>query len=208
MVMERTKHFHVKVCLYEVERLKRAPEREGHHGLSEADNGEARALLSYATAQMASTILELRNRCGVHDMLVEEPEWPVQQAGVRREELISVNVSYEQMNELARAAVQVSHGKHIDSSLQASFVLGDISLVMYDLAEASRIFSIVALAAADGQVCRNQAQMEMTCSFWTLISAKRNSACSNCKTRLLRMDCRCNIITSCCNHTRLPRSLA
>lgn len=37
--------------------------------------------------------------------------------------------------------------------MQALFVLGDMALVTYDLPEAQRILSIVALTAADGQVC-------------------------------------------------------
>lgn len=36
--------------------------------------------------------------------------------------------------------------------VQALFVLGDMALVTYDLPEAQRILSIVALTAADGQV--------------------------------------------------------
>jgi hypothetical protein len=47
------------------------------------------------------------------------------------------------------AAVRYSCGLLV----QALFVLGDIALVTYDLPEAQRILSIVALAAADGQVC-------------------------------------------------------
>lgn len=58
--------------------------------------------------------------------------------------------------------------------VQALFVLGDMALVTYDLPEAQRILSIVALTAADGQVrtcMHNSTHMHAVCvrfSAWLL----------------------------------------
>lgn len=135
--------------------------------LRDSDLNEARALLTYATAQLAATILELRSRYGIQYYYMEGPVWP--QEAPRRPsaaaedvwgppvgppvmEFTPVKISYEYMQQLTCEAVGVARGRHVDSSLQALFVLGDMALVTYNLPEAQRILSIVALAAADGQV--------------------------------------------------------
>lgn len=109
------------------------------------------ALLTCATAQLAATVLELRIRQGLTTYRVSVPQWPPQPG---RTDTLQVEIpsTFEYMNQLAWEAYRTARGRHVDSCLQALFVLGDIALVTYNLAEARRIFSLTGLAAADGAV--------------------------------------------------------
>jgi hypothetical protein len=155
----------MQVCAYELSGLtqQRDAPAAGAPALRDSDLNEARALLTYATAQLAATILELRSRYGIQQYYVKGPIWPQARgaapdeaweppAGPPAMEVTPVAISYEYMQQLTREAVSIARGRHVDSSLQALFVLGDMALVTYNLPEAQRILSIVALAAADGQV--------------------------------------------------------
>lgn len=109
------------------------------------------ALLTCSTAQLVATVLELRIRQGLQTFRVSVPQWPPQ-AGGADTRTVEVPSTFEYMHELAWEAYRTASGRHVDSCLQALFVLGDISLVTYNLAEARRIFALTGLAAADGAV--------------------------------------------------------
>lgn len=109
------------------------------------------ALLTCATAQLAATVLELRIRQGLTTYRVSVPQWPPQPGRVDTLQ-VEVPSTFEYMHQLAWEAYRTARGRHVDSCLQALFVLGDIALVTYNLAEARRIFSLTGLAAADGAV--------------------------------------------------------
>lgn len=109
------------------------------------------ALLTCSTAQLVATVLELRIRQGLQTFRVSVPQWPPQ-AGRADTNDVEIPSSFEYMHELAWEAYRTASGRHVDSCLQALFVLGDISLVTYNLAEARRIFALTGLAAADGAV--------------------------------------------------------
>lgn len=73
--------FSRKVCAHELQTLQRPSDaasnlamatQNGRNG-PHSDSNEARALLTYATAQLAATILELRSRYGIQQYHVEGP---------------------------------------------------------------------------------------------------------------------------------------
>lgn len=74
--------FSRKVCAHELHVLEGAaaqrgalamPAYNGRSSQRDSDTNEARALLTYATAQLAATILELRSRYGIQQYHVEGP---------------------------------------------------------------------------------------------------------------------------------------
>lgn len=74
--------FSRKVCAHELQVLEGAvthrgvPPYNGRASQRDSDTNEARALLSYATSQLAATILELRSRYGIQQYHVEGPVRP------------------------------------------------------------------------------------------------------------------------------------
>jgi hypothetical protein len=124
------------------------------------DIDELHGIIAYCLSQCSSCVLELCSRLGMSELAMPDVSW-LQANGQGRNGRCAVLVQKkpvvmplnpEQARRFVCDALQLSRGKHIDSYLQAAFSLGDLALSRYDLDEAMRVFSLVALVSAHGQV--------------------------------------------------------
>jgi hypothetical protein len=173
--------FSQSVVQREVDTLSSRRVPPGSAAKFQRDEDDLVGLLAYCLSQSSCCALELRNRRGLHELKVPTVTWEPPKSdgcdrGRRRRHTLQVGdpqtlqLAGGAAAEYARKALEAARGSHIDSVLQAAFSLGDVALSGYDLAEAMRILSIVALVAAHGQV---NAQVSLAVS-------KPTSATSSC----------------------------
>ena len=123
------------------------------------DRDDLWGLLSYNLSQTSCCVLELVNRHGLRSVGARTVTWEPATRSARGEKNIlkrgadaALPLGPEVVRDFAAQALEAARGRHVDSYLQAAFTLGDIALSRYDLAEAMRVFSLVALVATHGQV--------------------------------------------------------
>jgi hypothetical protein len=156
-------HFSRSVVQREADAWRRRRVPPGGATKFQRDHDDLIGLLAYCLSQSSCCALELRNRHGLQELKVPTVTWEPDGHGVgaparggkhklQVAEPQTLKLSGNAAVEYAKEALEVARGCHIDSYLQAAFSLGDIALSRYDLAEAVRILSIVALVAAHGQV--------------------------------------------------------
>lgn len=162
------------------------------------DGDDLAGLLSYNLSQTSCCVLELLNRHGLRSVDAPFATWEPATRGDRNVVALGHPVTLPLNPEIVRRyaleALAASRGRHVDSYLQAAFTLGDIALSRYDLAEGMRVFSLVALVAAHGQVRR----LVACCVHFVRSACRFRCLCLTGRCAL----CRCSISASCCRATR------
>ena len=165
------------------------------------DADELHGILAYCLSQCSACVLELCNRHGLSELAMPVVSWLPAEAAKRRRRCnitvkarsVVVPLSPAVAAQYVQEALSLARNVHIDSYLQSAFSLGDLALSRYDLDEAMRIFSLVALVSAHGQVLSSSFAGLLAIDARTCIQARYQSrldqkqvhafGCAACDTR-------------------------